>query len=196
MKPMKNILSKLKILRYPPVSVKKLLGINIDNKLSFDYHVAGLCSKASQKLHALSRISHFMKTKQRQIIMKSFIHSQFGYCPLVWMFHSRKLNNRINKIHERSLRIVYDDSKSTFRELLNKDNSFTIHERNIQTLAIELYKVVNGISPQLMSGISTQKICEIFFKKSLYDEKCAYRKIWDGNIGTLRSKKVCAEIPL
>ena len=56
---------------------EKLLGINIDNRLSFDYHVAGLCSKASQKLHALSRISHFMKTKQRQIFMKSFIHSQF-----------------------------------------------------------------------------------------------------------------------
>ena len=115
---------------------------------------------------------HFMKTKQRQIIMKSFIHSPFGYFPLVWMFHSRKLNNLINKIHERSLRIVYDDSKSTFRELLNKGNSFAIYERNIQTLAIELYKVVNGISHQL---ISTQKICEIFFKKSLYDEECAVR---------------------
>ena len=132
---------------------KKVLGINIDNKLSFDTHVTGLCRKASQKLHALSRISHFMKPKQRQIIMKSFIISQFGYCPLVWMFHSRKLNSRINKIHERSLRIVYNDMESTFRELLNKDNSFTIHERNIQTLAIELYKVVNGISPQVMSGV-------------------------------------------
>ena len=132
------------------------MGISIDNNLSFDDHVAELCKKASQKLHALARISHFMKIKQRQIIFKSFIYSQFGYCPLVWMFHSRKLNNRINKIHERSLRIIYDDSKLTFRELLNKDNSFTIHERNIQILATELYKVVNGISPEIMSrGIST-----------------------------------------
>ena len=144
---------------------KKLLGINIDNKLSFDEHVTGLCRKASQKLHALSRISHFTKTQQRQIIMKSFINSQFGYCPLVWMFHSRKLNKRINNIHERSLRIVYDDTESTFRELLNKDNSFTIHERNIQTLAIELYKVVNRISPEIMSDVFPLQSSVKYFSK-------------------------------
>ena len=63
--------------------------------------------------------------------MKSFIESQFGYCPLVWMFHSRSLNNRINHIHERALRIVYKDYYSSFEELLEKDKSFTIHERNI-----------------------------------------------------------------
>ena len=79
---------------------EKLLGITLDNKLSFDVHVSKLCGKASQKLHALVRISHFMSTKQRQIIMKTFIQSQFGYCPLVWMFHSRKLNRRINRIHD------------------------------------------------------------------------------------------------
>ena len=97
--------------------------------------------------------------------MKSFINSQFGYCPLVWMFHSRKLNKRINNIHERSLRIVYDDTESTFRELLNKDNSFTIHERNIQTLAIELYKVVNRISPEIMSDVFPLQSSVKYFSK-------------------------------
>ena len=87
-----------------------------------------LCNKASQKLHALSRISHFMDNKQCQIIMKAFINSQFGYCSLVWMFHSRKMNNRINKIRERSLRIVFNDYRSTFRELLDKDNSVTMKQ--------------------------------------------------------------------
>ena len=86
------------------------------------------CGKASQKLHALARISHFMSTKQRQIIMKTLIQSQFGYWPLVWMFHSRKLNSRINRIHERSLRLVYADNKSSYQQLLEKDNSFTIHQ--------------------------------------------------------------------
>ena len=73
--------------------------------------------------------------------MQSFILSQFGYCPLVWMLHCRKLNNRINKIHERALRIVYQDNKLSFDALLKLDGSFTIHERNIQTLGIELYRV-------------------------------------------------------
>ena len=87
---------------------EKLLGIKID-KLTFDEHVSGmctLCTKATQKLHALSRVSNFMSLQQRQITLKAFILSQFGYCPLVWMFHSRKLNQRINRIHERALRIV------------------------------------------------------------------------------------------
>ena len=129
---------------------EKLLGIKIDNMLTFDDHVSELCTKASQKLHALSRVSQYMNIAQRKLVMRAFISSQFGYCPLVWMFHSRKLNNRINKIHERSLRIVYNDEVSSFEELRIKDNSFTIHERNIQTLAIELYKVVNGLSPKIM----------------------------------------------
>ena len=66
--------------------------------------------------------------------MKSFITSQFGYCPLIWMFHSRTLNKRINSIHERSLRITYSDKVSTFQELLEKDNSVSMHQRNLWPL--------------------------------------------------------------
>ena len=85
--------------------------------------------------------------------MKTFILSHFGYCPLVWMMHSRALNNRINRIHERALRLVYKDDTSSFKDLLKKDNSFTVHERNIQSLAIELFKVVNHISPEIMKYV-------------------------------------------
>ena len=125
--------------------------------MTFNEHVSELCSKATQKLHALSRISHYMTLIQRKIIMKSFILSQFGYCPLVWMFHSRKLNNRINRIHERALRIAYKDYKSSFADLLQKENSFNIHQRNIQKLAIELYKVLNDLSPKIMDLVFPRK---------------------------------------
>ena len=77
--------------------------------------------------------------------MKAFIESQFGYCPLVWMFCNRTLNARINRIHERALRIVYNDYDSSFVDLLARDNAFTIHHRNIQTLGIEIYKVINNL---------------------------------------------------
>ena len=53
--------------------------------------------------------------------MKAFVDYQFRYCPLVWMFHSRTLNNRINKIHERALRIVFNNNNAIFDELLNFD---------------------------------------------------------------------------
>ena len=129
---------------------QKLLGITFDSKLTFKTHVSNLCIKASNKLHALSRVSHYMTLKQRKVVMQSFILSQFGYCPLVWMFHSRKLNDRINRIHKRALRIVYKDRISSFEELRKKDESFTVHERNIQALAIELYKVAYGLAPEIM----------------------------------------------
>ena len=132
---------------------EKLLGIKIDNKLSFDDHVTGLCTKASQKLHALSRIANFMNLQQQEKIMNAFINSQFGYCPLVWMLHSRRLNIRINRIHERALRVVFKDSNSSFDELLVRNNSVSIHIRNIQLLAIELYKVANELSPEIMSHV-------------------------------------------
>ena len=55
--------------------------------------------------------------------MKSFVTSQFGYCPLIWMFHSKTLNNKINFIHERALRITSNDRKTSFEELLRKYNT-------------------------------------------------------------------------
>ena len=67
------------------------------------------------------------------------------------MFHSRKLNNRINKIHERALRLVYKDYTSSFDDLLATDNSFKIHQRNLQKLAIEIFK--KGIAPAIMNNI-------------------------------------------
>ena len=136
---------------------EKLLGITIDNNLTFKEDVSNLCKKSSQKLHALARISRYMSQNKLKIIMKAFITSQFGYCPLVWMFHSRKLNNRVNKIHERALRLVYKDNTSSFTELLIKDNSVTIHDRNLQVLATEIYKTLNNLNPKIMKNIFMER---------------------------------------
>ena len=84
----------------------KLLGVTIDNDLSFDTHVSKLCNKVSLKLHALARISNFMNHDKLRLILKAFVESQLGYCPLVWMFHSGAVNNPINRLHERALRLV------------------------------------------------------------------------------------------
>ena len=148
---------------------EKLLGIIFDNDLKFNEHVSNLCRKASQKLHALSRISHHMCTHKKRVIMKSFIQSQFGYCPLVWMMHSRSLNRRINNIHKRSLRVVYDDYESSFLALLEKDDAFTVHERNIQTLAIEVFKVVQGISPKIMKNVFPIKKEVKYCSKNIFE---------------------------
>ena len=125
----------------------KLLGIAIDNKLNFYEHVNNICKKANQKLHALARIAKYIQTDKLRIIMKTFIDSQFNYCPLTWMFHSRKLNVKINKLHERAFRIVYKSRTLTFGQLLILDKSYCIHHRNLQKLAVEMFKVKHNIAP-------------------------------------------------
>jgi len=132
---------------------QKLLGITIDKKLTFNEHVSKLCDKASMKINALARICPFMPHEQRKILMNAYFLSQFGYCPLVWMNHSREMNNRINHLHERTLRIVYEDYQSSFQQLLDKDKSVTIHQRNLRILAFEIYKTKNNLSPNIMNEI-------------------------------------------
>ena len=88
----------------------------------------------------------------------SFIKAQFKYCPLTWLFCSRSCNNKINKLHERALRLVYDDYESSFDVLLNKNKSFSIHHQNIQKLMIEVYKSLNKPSPDnFFDSIFTSK---------------------------------------
>ena len=82
--------------------------------------------------------------------MKAYIISQFGYRPLVWMFHSRGLNNKMNSLHERALRITYGDRSSSFEDLLKKDDSVSIHHRNLEALTPEIFKVKNNIAPEIM----------------------------------------------
>jgi len=78
--------------------------------------------------------------------MNAFFCSQFKYCSLVWMFHVRKLEKKINHLHEKCLRIVYSDQLSTFEQLLEKDNAIKFHHRNLQQLSMELYQCKNNIS--------------------------------------------------
>ena len=81
-----------------------------------------LCKNAVKKLHALARVFKYLETSKRRVHVNSFITSQFSYCPLIWMFHCRKIEHRINKIHERALCLIYpSNSKLTFKELLDKN---------------------------------------------------------------------------
>ena len=99
---------------------EKLLGVKVHHELNFNEHVSSLCKKASQKVNALSRIASCMTFDQRRLILNSFITSHFSYCPIVWIFHNRKLNERINNIHERALPIV----KRTLMQIWKSTNIF------------------------------------------------------------------------
>ena len=64
-----------------------------------------------------------------------------------------QLKHKINRLHEPGLRVIYNNKTLSFEQLLENDNSVSIHHRNIQTLAIEMHKVTNGLSPEIMNEI-------------------------------------------
>ena len=132
---------------------QKLLGVAIDRNLNFDEYVFDLCKKPGRAWSVLARLSNYMSFEKRRILLKAFIESQFGYCPLTWMFHGRRAKSKINHIHERALRIVYKNNVLSFEELLELDKLFKIHHRNIQSLAIELFKMKNNLSVTIMNDI-------------------------------------------
>ena len=128
----------------------QLLGITLDNNLKFDNMSLIFAQKLTENL---TRIAKFLPFKKGLIPFKAFIESQFKYCPFVWMFHRRQINNKIHKVHERALRIVYNDTSTSFEKLIVKDKISTIHHQNIQSFAIEMYKAVNNLPGRNLSEI-------------------------------------------
>ena len=136
---------------------EKILGVTIDRELKFEEHVKNMLAVAGRKLTALARLSNVLNFSKFRLLLKSFVESQFAYCPLVWMLCSRTMNNKMNKLQERALRILYKDDISSFENLLEKDNSITIHDRNIKLLAKEMYKVYNDILPNALGEFLTKR---------------------------------------
>ena len=91
---------------------EELLGFKLDWKLNYDNHISNRCKKARGELNAFFRIAPFIGLSKRHILMNACFNSQFSYCPLIWMCHSRTNNRKINRLHERCSRFIYNDKKS------------------------------------------------------------------------------------
>ena len=123
------------------------MGTYTDNRLNFHYHVSQVCKKASKKLYALAATFKYVETSKRRVLVNSFITSQFTSCTIIWMFHSRRMRQRINKIHERALRRIYlSDSKLTFEEVLDKNKTVSILQKNLLAVTTEIFKAKVNIS--------------------------------------------------
>lgn len=131
----------------------KLLGIEIDNKLSFEKHISNLCKKASNQLNAIGRIQKYMGFKEKEVLLNSFVYSNFNYCPLVWHFCSSKSLKKIEKIQERALRLLHNDFASDYTELLKISGKATMEVKRLRNLALEIFKTLNNLNPDYMKEI-------------------------------------------
>ena len=133
--------------------VVKLLGVDIDFNLTFDNHIQNICKKAGQQLNVQRRIGKNLCKLSRMTIFHTFIISNFNFCPLSWHFCSKSNTNKIEKIQERALRFVYDDYNSLYTELLSKACLPILETRRIRTMAIETFKILNGLAPPVLSDL-------------------------------------------
>ena len=130
----------------------KLLGVTLDNKLNFDTHISNLCKKAATQLNVLKRLRSFIGFEQKKVLVQSFVYSNFNYCPLVWYFSSMKSLQKIEKLQERALRFLYNDRKSSYKDLLQKSGRCTMQVSRQRTLCIEIYKTMNNLNPPFMKN--------------------------------------------
>ena len=132
----------------------KLLGVDIDTNLDFCYYVNKLCRKTGAQLKVLQRLSRYLDTESKLIIVRCFILSHFKYCELVWHFCGSRNTKRLERIQYRALKFVYSDFDSSYEHLLAKANLPTLELSRKRSILIEVYKAVNSLSPPF--------ICDLF----------------------------------
>ena len=124
-----------------------ILGVNIDFMQNFNDHISDICRKASQQLSVHKRIGKILTKHEKLTIFKSFIMSNFNYCPLTWHFCSQASTNKIEKIQERALRFICNDFTSNVETLLLLNNAVPLHIGRMKLMASEVFKILHNLSP-------------------------------------------------
>ena len=134
----------------------ELLGLTIDKELNFSKHIDKLCRNAQYKLHALRRIRKYLSLEKAKMLGNAFIDSQFNYAPLIWMFCRKGLYLKMQKIHHKTLKVIYQSNK-TYEELLELSETVSIHQRHLRFLVTEVYKSTSYLNPKFMCSFFTHK---------------------------------------
>ena len=119
-----------------------------DSKLKFQSHIASV--KTSQKLNAMSKLTPCIDFNKKGLVVNAFFMTQFKYCPLIWMCYNSTYKNKINRLHEKCLQLIYNDKRSCLEDLLEKENFVFMHHKNIKALTMEMLKVHTKTSPEIM----------------------------------------------
>ena len=104
--------------------VVKLLGVKIDDKLNFDTHIRYICCRAAKQISALGRLHKILSVQQKRLVYQSFIVSNFNYCPLILHFCNKTSLLKLEKLQERALRMLCNDSTSSYSSLLTSSYKY------------------------------------------------------------------------
>ena len=124
----------------------ELLGITIDKALNLKKHIKTLCRSAQYKLHALRRIRKYLTLDKAKLLGNAFIDSQFNYAPLIWMFCHKATYLKMQKIHHKSLKVIYQCDTS-YDDLLQLSNNVSLYQQHLRFLLTEIYKSTGTLNP-------------------------------------------------
>ena len=137
-------------------STVTLVGLTIDNRLTFKDHINILCCRTNLKPHKLRRIMKYLTTMKAKLLYNAFINSQFNYASIIWMFCHKQDYLKITKIQYKALKIVYNSNES-YEELLLCKNEVSIHQKQLRILATEVFKSLPDLNPDFMKSYFTIK---------------------------------------
>ena len=135
--------------------VVKLLGVNIDFKLTFNDHISELWAKAGRKLSVLARLSNVLDHDAKMLIFSSFIVSQFNFCPLIWHFSKRSDMVKIEKLHYRALKYVFNNFSASYTELRERSNRPLLYVNRLKMILHEVYKCITKSNPSYLHNLVT-----------------------------------------
>jgi len=138
----------------PSVSI---LGVEIDEHLTFTDHINTICSKTAKQINALYRIKNDIDNPSRKTIFNSFIASSLNYCSTIWMFTSRGNLDKLDKLHKRALRLTYNNYTSPYDELLHDTNTLCVYKRCLKTLATDMYKTKHKWTPSYIIDLFLER---------------------------------------
>ena len=132
---------------------EKVLGVTSDNILTISSHIRESCKKVSPKISVLSGMSNQLNDSKKNLLFNAVVKPPFNYFPLIWMFCSRTPNNMINKVHERTLRVILGDDSNDFESLLQTNKGICSHHKNIKRLMTEMFKIKNELAAPIMDSM-------------------------------------------
>ncbi len=138
------------------LDVVKLFGVHIDANLKFTKHIDAICLKAAQQTNAIMRLSKLIDQDVKKIMYRTFILSNFNYCPIVWMFCGMGNIKKMERVQLRALRFVYNDFSSSYEELLKTSGQPSIAIHLIRNMAIQVFKCLSNMSPDYVCSLLTR----------------------------------------
>ena len=133
----------------------KLLGVDIDYMLNFNTHIKNVCRRASRQINVLKRIGKYLPIKL--VIYHAFIMSIFNFCPLAWHYCRKGNTDKLEKLHFRALKFVYQDFTSSYENLLIRADTYSLNVKRIRLIALEVFKIISDDRPPYLSKLIIRK---------------------------------------